>query len=151
MRYVESAWARPFAGEEGAGWGAGDGTVSGDMLNGRLRWSNSPRRREDGVWTPNVRGVIDTDDGAEIIVSMHGQSVEEQRDTGLARAILVRLELLTDAEQYRWLNTAFAVAEGEIDEETEEIWFQAYICINDAVEHAPAIGETAPNRFRQGR
>jgi len=150
MRYTDGTWAAPFDGDERAGWGNGDGTVSGDTLRGALRWSNYPRRREDGVWTPNVRGVIDTDDGAAIIVSMHGQSVEEQRENGLARAILVRLELLTEAEQYRWLNTTFAVAEGEIDEATEEIWMQAYVCVNDAVEHAPAIGGPPPDRFRPG-
>jgi hypothetical protein len=150
MRYVESAWARPFGGEEGAGWGAGDGTVTGAVLSGRLRWSNSPRRREDGVWTPNVRGVIDTDDGAAILLSMHGQSVEQDTEEGLRRAILARIELLTDAEQYRWVNTTFVVAEGEIDEDTEEIWFQAFVCVNDAVAHAPAIGETPPDPFRQG-
>src|SRR5262245_8901678 len=98
MRYVESAWARPFGGEEGAGWGVGDGMVSGEVLRGRLRWSNYPRRREDGVWTPNVRGVIDTDDGAAVLLSMHGQSVEMRLgdDEGYRRAILVRCELFSD-------------------------------------------------------
>jgi hypothetical protein len=152
MRYVESAWARPFDGEEGAGWGVGDGTVSGDVLRGRLRWSNYPRRREDGVWTPNVRGVIDTDDGAVVLLSMHGQSVEMQvdQDESYRRAILVRVEMLSDNEQYTWINTTFAVAEGEIDEDTEEIWFNAFVCVNDAVEHAPAIGPRPPERFQQG-
>jgi hypothetical protein len=150
MRYVESAWARPFGGEEGAGWGSGDGTVTGDVLRGTLRWSNYPRRREDGVWTPNVRGVIATDDGASIMLSMHGQSVEQSTETGLLRAILVRLEFLTDDARYRWINTVFAVAEGEIDEDTEEIWFDAFVCVNDKVAHAPAIGERPPDQFRQG-
>jgi hypothetical protein len=94
--------------------------------------------------------VIDTDDGAAILLSMHGQSVEQQVDEGFRRAILARLELTSDAEQYRWLNTTFVVAEGEIDEDTEAIWFQAYVCVNDAVEHAPAIGQRPPDRFRQG-
>ena len=110
MRYVDSAWARPYGGEEGAGFGTGDGSVSGDVLRGTLRWANYPRRREDGVWTPNVRGVIDTDDGAAVLLSMHGQSVEQQLEEGARRAILVRLELTSDAEHYRWLNTTFVVA-----------------------------------------
>ena len=95
-------------------------------------------------------GVIDTEDGAAILLSMHGQSVEQQVDEGFRRAIIVRLELTSDAEQYRWLNTTFVVAEGEIDEDTEAISFQAYVCVNDAVEHAPAIGQAPPDRFRQG-
>ena len=34
-------------------------------------------------------------------------------------------------------------------EETEEIWFEAYACVNDRVEHCPAIGQAPPKRFRQ--
>ena len=151
MRYTDAWWASPFGGEEGAGFGVGDGTVSGDTLNGTLTWANYPRRREDGVWTPNACGVIRTTDGAEILVSFHGQSVEEQTEEGLLRAILGRYELLTEHDRYRWLNTTFVVAEGEIDEDTEEIWFEAYACINDKVEHRPALGQVPPEeRFRQG-
>jgi hypothetical protein len=47
-------------------------------------------------------------------------------------------------------NTSFIVGEGEIDEETEEWWVQAYVCVNEAVQHPPAIGATPPERFRQG-
>jgi hypothetical protein len=35
------------------------------------------------------------------------------------RAILTRVELTTDEESYRWLNTCFLIGEGEIDEERE--------------------------------
>ena len=107
MRYEEGAWPRPFGGDEGAGYGWGEGSFSGDVLRGTMRWSNSPRRREDGVWTPNLRGVLRTDDGAEILVSMHGQSVQEQTDAGIGRAILARVEFLTEHDAYRWLNTSF--------------------------------------------
>jgi hypothetical protein len=149
MRYAEGSWARPFGAAEGAGFGWGEGTVSGDVVRGSLRWANSPRRREDGVWTPNLRGVIRTGDGAEILVSLRGQSVEEQTTDGGRRAILSRVELLTDHDSYRWLNTCFIIGEGEIDEETEEWWVQAYVCVNEVVEHPPAIGEAPPERFRQ--
>jgi hypothetical protein len=76
MRYVEASWHRPYGSEEALGFGHGDGTVSGE-LEGTVAWANYPRRREDGVWTPNLRGVITTSGGAEVLVSMHGQSVEE--------------------------------------------------------------------------
>src|SRR2546427_3995739 len=77
MKYAEGAWVRPFGTAEAAGFGWGEGEVSGDVLQGSLRWTNYPRMREDGVWTPNVRGVIRTEDGAESLISMHGQSVQE--------------------------------------------------------------------------
>jgi hypothetical protein len=149
MRYTEGAWARPFGGEEGAGFGWGEGSVSGELIHGKMRWANSPRRREDGVWTPNLRGVIWTEDGAEILISLHGQSVQEETPAGVGRAILTRVELLSEDERYRWLNTSFVVGEGEIDEGTEEWWVQAFVCVNEVVHHPPAIG-VAPARFRQG-
>jgi len=67
------------------------------------------------VWTPNLRGVIRTEDDADILLTVHGQSVQER--TGPRRAIIARLELLTEYDRYRWLNTSFVVGEGEIDEE----------------------------------
>ena len=149
MRYAEGAWVRPFGTAEAAGFGSGDGAVSGDVLQGSLRWANYPRMREDGVWTPNVRGVIRSEDGAEILISLHGQSVQEDSPGGVRRAILTRVEFLSDHERYRWLNTSFVVGEGEIDEETEEFWAQTYICVNEVAQHPPALGATPPPRFRQ--
>jgi hypothetical protein len=148
MQYAEAAWLRPFGGAEGAGFGSGDGTVSGGVVRGTARWANHPRRREDGVWTPNLRGVITTQDGADILISIHGQSVEQATDDGARRTILARLELLTEDDAYRWLNTSFVVGEGEIDEETEAWWIEAYVCINEVVAHPPAIGQPPPDGFR---
>jgi len=149
MRYAEGAWVTPFGTAEAAGFGWGEGSVSGDVLQGSARWANYPRRREDGVWTPNLRGVIRTEDGAEILISLHGQSVQEDSKGVVRRAILTRVELLSDHERYRWLNTSFVVGEGEIDEDTEEWWMQTYVCVNEVVEHPPALGATPPPTFRQ--
>jgi hypothetical protein len=93
--------------------------------------------------------VIRTEHGAEILIAMHGQSVEEKTTSGARRAILARLELLSAADDYRWLNTTFIVGEGEIDEETEEWWIQAYVCVNEVAQHPAAIGELPPERFRR--
>lgn len=148
MRYADGAWVVPFGAAESAGFGWGEGTVSGDVLQGSVRWANYPRMREDGVWTPNLRGVIRTEDGAEILISLHGQSVREDSPEVARRAILTRVELISDHDRYRWLNTSFVVGEGEIDE-TDEFWVQTYVCVNEVVQHPPAIGATPPPRFRQ--
>lgn len=148
MRYADGAWVVPFGTAESAGFGWGEGAVSGDVLQGSVRWANYPRMREDGVWTPNLRGVIRTEDGAEVLVSFHGQSVKEDSPDDARRAILTRVELLSEHERYRWLNTSFIVGEGEIDE-TDEFWVQTYVCVNEVVPHPPAIGATPPSRFRQ--
>ena len=86
--------------------------------------------------------------GRTLLLSIRGQSVEEQ-PAGRRRAILARVELTTEAAAYRWLNTCFVVGEGEIDEETEQWWVQAFVCVNEVVEHPPALGASPPPRFRQ--
>ena len=44
---------RPFGGEEGAGFGEGDGTVSGPRIKGKIRWvtgvSSKARILEMGI------------------------------------------------------------------------------------------------------
>lgn len=107
-----------------------------------------PRRRQDGVWTPNLRGMIATRDGDELLVSIHGQSVQEQAPSN-RRAILARVELSSEAASYRWLNTCFLVGEGEIDEERETWWLDTYVCVNEQAQGPPAIGAEPPERFRQ--
>jgi hypothetical protein len=93
------------------------------------------------VWTPNLRGVITTHDGKEILVAIHGQSVEENAP-GHQRAILARVELTTEEGSYRWLNTCFLIGEGEIDEEREVWWLLTYVCVNEEA-HGPR--RSAPN------
>lgn len=90
--------------------------------------------------------VIRTEDDADILLTVHGQSVQER--TGPRRAIIARLELLTEHDRYRWLNTSFVVGEGEIDEETEEWWIHAFVCVNEVAEHPPGIGQAPPEAFR---
>ena len=152
MQYRGASWHRPYGtntdGEEGLGFGQGHGLVTGE-IEGSLVWANYPRRREDGVWTPNLRGMITTPDGNELLVSIHGQSVEEE--AGDRRAILARVELTTDDAAYRWLNTCFVVGEGEIDEGRESWWLDTYVCVNEQAQAPPAIGAEPPERFRQPR
>jgi hypothetical protein len=156
MRYQESSWLRPYGqhGDPGGGrealkFGRGAGTVTGGVLDGELVWANYPRRREDGVWTPNLRGLIRTEEGSEILLSIHGQSVDEDSPRSM-RAILARLEFATEDPALTWLNTCFVVGEGEIDRETEQWWLDAFVCVNEQARYAPAIGAEPPGRFRQG-
>ena len=149
MRYADASWHRPYGsgeGAEGLGFGEGEGTVSGE-LEGTVSWANYPRRRQDGVWTPDLRGMIRTQDGSELLLSIHGQSVQE-REPSHRRAILARVELTTEAERYRWLNTGFLVGEGEIDEESEEWWLETFVCVNEVAQGPPGLGAEPPERFR---
>jgi hypothetical protein len=147
MQYRDASWHRPYGGDDGLGFGHGDGVVTGE-IEGSLVWANYPRRREDGVWTPNLRGMIRTADGDELLVSIHGQSVQEN-SSDPRRAILARVELTSDTQAYSWLNTCFVVGEGEIDEEREHWWLDTYVCVNEQTQAPPAIGADPPERFRQ--
>jgi len=149
MRYTDGEWMHPFGTAEASGFGWGEGSVSGDVLHGSVRWANYPRRREDGVWTPDLRGVIRTEDGAGILISIHGQSVQEDSSDVARRAILTRVELLCEDDRYRWLNTSFVVGEGEIDEETEEWWVETYVCVNEVPLTPPPPGTQPPRALRQ--
>lgn len=151
MRYTSGSWHRPYKhgsepAEEAIGFGQGVGELSGEV-EGSLVWANFPRRRQDGVWTPNLRGCITTRQGDEILISIRGQSILE-KGLGQRRAILARVELTTESEPYRWLNTCFLIGEGEIDEDTDEWWLTTYVCVNQEAEGAPALGSEPPERYR---
>jgi hypothetical protein len=151
LHYVDSSWHRPFGvrggEEEAVGFGHGDGVVSGE-IEGRVVSANAPHRRQDGVWTPNLRGMIRARDGHELLVAIHGQSVEEVAP-GHWRAILARVEQTMEMAPFRWLNTCFLVGEGEIDESREDWWLNVFVCVNELAQGPPAIGAEPPARFRQ--
>jgi hypothetical protein len=92
--------------------------------------------------------MITATDGNELLVSVRGQSIDE-RSEGSRRAILARVELTSEADPYRWLNTCFLVGEGEIDEEREHWWLDTYVCINEQAKGPPALGAEPHERFRQ--
>ena len=156
MRYSgESCWQQPYqrpdgGGEQEFGYGTGDGTVTGDIVEGTLTWVNFPARREDGVWTPNLRGMIKLSGGGELLLSFAGLSIDGAYPQP-RRAIVGQVGLITEHERLRWLNTCFLVGEGEINASVAlEWWLDAYVCVNDLVDYQPAIGSPAPARFRQG-
>jgi hypothetical protein len=131
LRYEgEGVWVFPYRGEEGAGFGTGSGEIVGERLRGSVRWANHPRRREDGVWLPDLHGVIHTIDGADVLVTMKGQSVQRTGEP-VRRAVTCAVTFKTDHERYMWLNVVFAVLEGQINEETATIIVRAFQCINE--------------------
>ena len=151
MRYTGGSWHRPYTqgsepAQEAIGFGQGVGEASGEV-EGSLVWANFPRGRQDGIWTPNLRGCITTIRGEEVLIIIHGQSILEKAP-GQRRSILARVELTTESEPYRWLNSSFLIGEGEIDEETKEWWLTTYVCVNEEAQAAPALGSEPPARYR---
>jgi hypothetical protein len=128
FRYDEAGFTQltPFGGTEGQGYGGGVGEAKGARLEGSLRWSNTPRRRSDGVLLPDTDGLIETVDGARIFFSLRGYSLP--KDTPTSRFLLSSITFATDDPRYSWLNTAFGIQDGEIDLKKGSILASTFLC-----------------------
>ena len=104
---------RPYGNESGTGWGRGQGTVTGQRVAGSYAWSNHPRRRGDGSMLPEVRGVVTTHDGAEVMLELTGRTSFDENGVG-HQSLFVLFE--AEHPSYAWLNDLICVGEGRIDE-----------------------------------
>jgi hypothetical protein len=120
---------RPYGGEEGTGYGEGDGTVTGPRIQGTMRWVNHPHRRSDGIMLPDAHGIIVTPDQSVIMFTLQGRTVFEQERGKQLLSVIFEAE----AETYRWLNATFCVLEGIIDSERFEMRARVYACRSDLV------------------
>lgn len=80
-------------------------------ITGRFRGANHPHRRTDGTFMPNFQGVIETDDGALIMLDMrgYGRAYPPGR-----RQIVGSGTHLSEHENYKWLNDVVCVLVGEV-------------------------------------
>ena len=120
--------ARPYDSQEASAYGEGDGWLKGDKLQGTLRWVNHPHCRTDGVWLPNVHGVIQTEDEASILFSLQGRTKFRADGKGLQ---VLNTIFETGDERYKWLNDSICVLEGVI--EGFAMHAQVFQCINELV------------------
>ena len=120
---------RPYGGEEGSGYGEGDGTVTGPRIQGSLRWVNHPHRRSDGTMLPDAHGIIMTQDHAAIMFTLQGRTIFEQNQGKQLLSVIFEAE----AEPYRWLNETLCVLEGLIDGERLSMRARVYACRSDLV------------------
>ena len=88
-----------------------DGLCEGS-IRGRFRGANYPRRQgEAGPFRPDLRAVIETEDGATIMFEWHGYG--RAYPTG-RRQIVGAVFHLSDHERYRRLNDVVCVSVGEV-------------------------------------
>jgi Protein of unknown function (DUF3237) len=80
-------------------------------ISGQFRGANHPHRRSDGTFLPNFQGVIETDDGAEVLFDYRGYG--RAYPIG-RRQIVVSATHLSEDERYRWLNDSLSVGVGEV-------------------------------------
>lgn len=97
-------------GEGGQFYGTMEGSWRSDRISGTLRLTNIAQKRTDTVNTPTLRGVLRTEDGATMFVEMNGLSQIQEG----GRVFIASLTLRTAHTGYQWVNTLFAVVEGEL-------------------------------------
>ena len=98
-------------GTEGQNFLLAEGRCEG-RIAASWRGANYPRRRTDGVLTPDFRGVLQTDDGATIVFAWHGYG--RAVDDGGASQLVGSMTHITDDVRYRWLNATFCAVVGEV-------------------------------------
>ena len=106
-------WSVELRGEYGAEWQdlyIAEGTCSG-RLAGRMRGANHPRRRADGTYCPDFQGVIETQDGAQVMFDWRGYG--RAYPAGRRQIVVTGIHLSED-ERYRWLNDSVSVGTGEV-------------------------------------
>jgi hypothetical protein len=94
--------------DEGHELEIGDGMCEG-RLKGRFNVANSPRRRVDGTYIADIRGAIETDDGATVLLEAHGYGYDVDgrfRFVGSATHT-------SEHPDYSELNLAICALEGE--------------------------------------
>ena len=97
-------------GTGGQFYGTMDGSLEGPRLTGRLDLTNIATNRPDNVNTPTLRGLLRTNDGAELWVELDGIA----RLVGETRVFVTSVKLRTGDERYAWVNTFFGVLEGTL-------------------------------------
>jgi hypothetical protein len=94
-------------------YGSLEGTLVGEKLRGNLQMTNFAPKRSDDVNLPTVRGLLTTDDGAKVWMTMDGIALARPADG--ARMVTAAITFRTGDPRYTWLNTVFAVTEGILD------------------------------------
>ncbi len=106
-------WGADLAGPystEGQYFFLAEGRCEG-RVSGLFRGANHPSRRSDGTFLPDFQGVIETDDGAEVLFDYkgYGRAYPAGR-----RQIVTSATHLSEDERYRWLNDSLSVGVGEV-------------------------------------
>jgi hypothetical protein len=108
-----AGWGADLAGPEnpeGQFFFLAEGRCEG-RISGQFRGANHPHRRSDGTFLPDFQGVIETDDGAEVLFDYRGYG--RAYPIG-RRQIVTSATHLSEDERYHWLNDSLSVGVGEV-------------------------------------
>jgi len=107
-------------------FGRGEGTVNWGGREGRIEWTNFPTRRPDGVFLPDLAGVIKLA-GSERPILYRMQGISLLPDNQDCRLVAGPLRWYTDETEYLWLNDRWGYEEGELDRKTLGFRTVAYV------------------------
>jgi hypothetical protein len=126
--YDEGSWADAELYDDAfvQAFGRGEGLVPWEERSGRIEWTNFPTRRPDGVFLPDISGVIHLD-GYErpVLYRMRGISLGPDQDG--RRLFGGPVQWFTDEPSLQWLNDRWGFEEGEIDVNTLRFRTVAYV------------------------
>jgi hypothetical protein len=105
--------------------GSGIGTVKGPKIQGTVRWDLF-EEQSDAVCKSNLRGVIETNDGATVHFDTMGFFMRPDKSNSRKWITTAAVSFNTTEKSYEWLNTALAVWEGEFDMGTYRHRYRAY-------------------------
>ena len=95
-------------------YGTMEGRLTGERVSGTLQLTNLARRRPDNVNIPTLRGVLATDDDAEVWIELDG--IATLRESDNARVFVTGCHFRTGDERYSWLNGVYGILEGMLDQ-----------------------------------
>jgi hypothetical protein len=131
----------PAETREGELVGSGDGTVTGDALSGKARWSMYAGNCayvfvRAGVEPPSGQhlctvhpaGVIETSDGAQVWFDAKGYGLRGADQLHPYLWVLtMAVQFTTTDRWYQWLNTTLGVVVSEFDERAGRARWQAFV------------------------
>ena len=97
----------------GQAYGILTGRLEAGELEGTLHTTNMARQRPDGVFTPTLRGLLTTSQGAKLFFTMDGLSVRDPKASPPRRLVVSGITLWTTDPKLRSWNDAYLVAELE--------------------------------------
>ena len=103
-------------------------------IAGALRASNFPRRRADGVLTPDFRGVVETGDGATILFTWQGYGITAPDGVN---TLVGAMTHVSDDERYSWLNTVICAVAGVVEPRAVGPGFDVVIDVSQLVWQQP--------------
>lgn len=107
-------------------FGRGEGRIDWDGVAGAVEWTNFPPRRPDGVFLPDMTGIIHLD-GHERPIMYRLQGISLLPDEDGKRIFSGPVRWYTDDPDLLWLNDRWGYEEGGLDLDTLRFHTRAYV------------------------